>query len=391
MDFNYRPTSPLLSSAQIEAERQALTSGRQRNALMQLQVQQAQAQAQDQVRRNALMQQQGQQQARVLNDLAGNMGPPQDVNPAALMLAGFDPKQIEMLQGPKPAAPARPIVLPDGTVLSGDGRQVVREAPKSAAGGKIGAINPESWTPQSLAAYQQSGDPSVLRRFAPPSSGGARPSALPDVGDEQAALARRFGKPPANRRWKTDGSLEVIPGSADDRKTNEQLAGKETVDTVIAKLRQSYDTLSSGGGITSTQQGALGNVAAAISRSGPGQFIGGAVGTQNQKERDAIAQTRPILLQAIMKATGMSAKQMDSNAELKLYLATATDPTLSLEANREALDMLERLYGSGSQAPSAPAAPPAAKPAAAKQVVRTGTLNGRKVVQYSDGSTAYAD
>ncbi|MBK6786394.1 MAG: hypothetical protein IPG77_01710 [Betaproteobacteria bacterium] len=27
----------------------------------------------------------------------------------------------------------------------------------------------------------------------------------------------------------------------------------------------------------------------------------------------------------------------------------------------------------------------------AKQVVRTGTLNGRKVVQYSDGSTEYAD
>ena len=57
--------------------------------------------------------------------------------------------------------------------------------------------------------------------------------------------------------------------------------------------------------------------------------------------------TRPLLLQAIMKATGMSAKQMDSNAELKLYLSTATDPTKGLQANMEALDRIEKLYGSG--------------------------------------------
>lgn len=35
--------------------------------------------------------------------------------------------------------------------------------------------------------------------------------------------------------------------------------------------------------------------------------------------------------------------------------------------------------------------PPAPASAQAKQVVRTGTLNGRKVVQYSDGSTEYAN
>jgi hypothetical protein len=45
-----------------------------------------------------------------------------------------------------------------------------------------------------------------------------------------------------------------------------------------------------------------------------------------------------------MKATGMSAKQMDSNAELKLWLATATDPTLDVESNRKALDNIEKKY-----------------------------------------------
>ena len=41
--------------------------------------------------------------------------------------------------------------------------------------------------------------------------------------------------------------------------------------------------------------------------------------------------------------------------------------------------------------PAPTAAPAAAPAAAARTVVRTGTLNGRRVVQYSDGSTAYAD
>ena len=49
-----------------------------------------------------------------------------------------------------------------------------------------------------------------------------------------------------------------------------------------------------------------------------------------------------------MKATGMSAKQMDSNAELKLWLSTATDPTKGYEANIEALNNIASKYGSGA-------------------------------------------
>jgi hypothetical protein len=176
-----------------------------------------------------------------------------------------------------------------------------------------------------------------------------------EAGAAQASLVKIYGKAPAGYRWAKDGSLEVIPGGPTDRKTNEQQAGKETVDSVVANLRSSYDQLEKGGGITSTNKGALENIGAATSRSAVGQVIGSTLGTKNQKERDAIAQARPLLLQAIMKATGMSAKQMDSNAELKLYLATATDPTLSLEANREALDRIVSLYGSGGKAGQAPA------------------------------------
>jgi hypothetical protein len=161
------------------------------------------------------------------------------------------------------------------------------------------------------------------------------------VGASQA----QAGKPPAGYRFKPNGDLEKIPGGPADEKAAARDAGGETVSGVIASLRDQYDQLDKAGGITNPAKGSVGNLAAGIQSSGVGQATGRLFGTQNQSARNTIAQQRPILLQAIMKATGMSAKQMDSNAELKLYLATATDPTLDVAANRRALDMIEKLYG----------------------------------------------
>ena len=52
-------------------------------------------------------------------------------------------------------------------------------------------------------------------------------------------------------------------------------------------------------------------------------------------------------MQAVMKASGMNAKQMDSNAELKMWIATATDTKLDRSANEDALNRLDRMYGLG--------------------------------------------
>ena len=61
----------------------------------------------------------------------------------------------------------------------------------------------------------------------------------------------------------------------------------------------------------------------------------------------------------IMQAMGLSAKQLDSNAELKLWLSAATDPTLDLEANRDALNNLERMLTGKGKGAGAGATPPA--------------------------------
>ena len=158
-------------------------------------------------------------------------------------------------------------------------------------------------------------------------------------------------KVPMGYRVSADGNLEAIPGGPADVKAQKQAeqvdSGRGTVNNIVAQLRDSYDQLEKGGGITNPESGAISNMGAAIASSGVGQTVGKLFGTQNQSLRNNIAQTRPLLLNAIKQATGMSAKQMDSNAELKMYLAAATDPTLDIKANRQALDMLDKLYGIG--------------------------------------------
>jgi hypothetical protein len=151
---------------------------------------------------------------------------------------------------------------------------------------------------------------------------------------------------PMGYRMTKDGGLEPIPGGPADQKAQTVNAGRETVDTLIGGLKDQYGILKKGGGITSTESG-IGNIPAYLSSTGAGQQTGKFFGTQNQSARNTIVQSRPLLLAAIKNATGMSAKQMDSNVELKMYLAAATDPSLDYEANMAALNQLESLYGIG--------------------------------------------
>jgi hypothetical protein len=143
-------------------------------------------------------------------------------------------------------------------------------------------------------------------------------------------------------------------------KTKQQ--AKDQLSTVVQQLNNGYDALEKGGGITSTGQGALSNIAARAGSTGVGQAIGGALGTENQRQRQEISQTRPLLLNLIKEATGMSAQQMNSNAEMQLYLQAATDPTLSVEANRSALANLDRLFGLGLAKRPAEGGKPSAQP-----------------------------
>jgi hypothetical protein len=177
---------------------------------------------------------------------------------------------------------------------------------------------------------------------------------------------------PMGYRMTKDGGLEPIPGGPADQKAQTVNVGRETVNTLITGLKDQYNVLKDTGGITSTKESSLSNIPAYISSSSLGQGTGKLFGTANQSARNTIAQSRPLLLQAIAKATGMSSKQMDSNTELQMYLKAATDPSLDYEANMTALNQLQDLYGIGGATPAVSGGLPSASDIASERARRQG-------------------
>ena len=157
-----------------------------------------------------------------------------------------------------------------------------------------------------------------------------------------------------------------------EAKVTEKSKGAEQLDTVVGSLRDKYRQLQSSGGIVDVNKPYYENIGAYLGTTGVGQTIGGAVGTSNQSIRNSIAQQRPLLLQAIKNATGMSAKQMDSNAELQMYLRSATDPTIDIQANLQALDNLENMFGVTLDGTKSPA--PASTPTNATPIPKIGEV-----------------
>ena len=161
----------------------------------------------------------------------------------------------------------------------------------------------------------------------------------------------------ANKDKKSDAVLKVEAAKEE---------GLKALDDITLTLGQQYDLLDKNGGITSTQNKWGTNLAAAAESSGPGQFVGKVLGTENQSARNQIAMTRPHLLMAVKNATGMTARQLDSNADLKLWLQAATDPTLDIQANRAALENIRKF--ASAHAPSAAGTPKPPQQAPAGEV-----------------------
>lgn len=191
-----------------------------------------------------------------------------------------------------------------------------------------------------------------------------------ELAANQAALQRELAAGrSADARYRVNAAADAKADAATAKADEKQQAveqGAQAADGLIAQLRDSYKQLNDAGDIVSTERGAIPNIMSRIQSSGVGQFVGGAVGTKSQSQRESIAQTRPLLLAAIKDATGMSARQLDSNAELKLWLSAATDPVLGFEANSRALDNIENFInaksGKSMAAPATPQAPEGVSP-----------------------------
>jgi hypothetical protein len=157
------------------------------------------------------------------------------------------------------------------------------------------------------------------------------------------------GQGAATQRMLAEEKISAAQEKRETAATGKSDAKSQLTD-IVGSLKKNYETLKEQGGIVSTTESGFGNLGARLSSSGLGQAVGGAIGMKTQEERQKIEQTRPLLLNLIKNATGMSAQQMNSNAEMQLYLNAATNPQLSYEANLEALKNLDKLYGLGDVA-----------------------------------------
>ena len=151
-------------------------------------------------------------------------------------------------------------------------------------------------------------------------------------------------------------SSTVIPLANPEATTKGQVIakGKNLVNDVATDMATSYGVLKDLGGIKSRENSPQKNMSAALQSSAVGQIGGSLMGTPEQDARDAIKSQRPILVQAIVKATGMSSQQINSNQELKNMLDAATDPGLGYETNIKTLNKINKRFGLGGNVAELP-------------------------------------
>lgn len=223
-----------------------------------------------------------------------------------------------------------------------------------------------AWKAQQVAALKAAtGMGNYPQATQPPPRYVTESKPLPNLGKPDAPKTVTWGEP---KPFMKNGKLVMIQNGSDgserDRpdlappppaKTEAQMAseanrarGAAEMSRVLKTMLDEYKTLDEARGITNTGRGMLDNVQAYSRASDTGQFIGRMVGSKDQSARDTINAMKPQVLSAIIAASGMSAKQLDSNAEMKLWLSATSDPQTSYQTVLKVTDnLLKKFTGKG--------------------------------------------
>jgi hypothetical protein len=179
---------------------------------------------------------------------------------------------------------------------------------------------------------------------------------LGDNYDEMGQISPNLEPSVANSTWAkkqiTQAEIDLQKQMALEEKKNEiamrsKEEGKKKFDDAVSSIMYDLNALNKIGGITNTQRKPSENIVSYAASTALGREAGKAIGTEAQAVRDNIANKKLALTKAIMQATGMSSKQMDSNAELKTFLDSLGSPTSTYQSNVETLEYLSNQYGGG--------------------------------------------
>jgi hypothetical protein len=137
---------------------------------------------------------------------------------------------------------------------------------------------------------------------------------------------------------------EKIKGEA-EKTSKESTKAKNNFSTVIEEATNAYSNLYKKGGAVVGGEFSLGQV---IASTNAGQKFGEITGSEAQIFRNYLDSLAPKILLGIMASTGLSATQLNSNAELQLQLKSLGDPSKPIQSNIAALDTLDKMYGDGT-------------------------------------------
>ena len=133
-----------------------------------------------------------------------------------------------------------------------------------------------------------------------------------------------------------------------------KLPSKKRVSSLVSDMIDEYTALNKAKAIGSTQREVGENIFDYLSTGAVGKEVQKAFGTEASASLSNIESIRKLLTTAIKNATGMSQKEMDSNTELQLTLASLSDATQGYEAVTRILKRIDREYGLGSAAAGTP-------------------------------------
>lgn len=227
-----------------------------------------------------------------------------------------------------------------------------------------------------LTAYQLGRDGTVRAVELPEGQSPIDPMRFINTGGQHVGIGTRSGRPlrilPNTEQPGYRGGRPIAPPPVTSRGgtgRGQQQATPGMIDAAVGNLREIrtiYDDLHRMGAMVSPGRSTAENFVARARSSAAGQVVEGAIGTEAQTLRDRVASIRPGLMQSIARATGMNARQLDSNAEVRLFMQTVTDPTTSYEANLRAIEGLERFLRANSRREETPAP---ARPASSRRSV----------------------
>lgn len=172
------------------------------------------------------------------------------------------------------------------------------------------------------------------------------PSQVNPAGSPQASYP--VGLKPENQPQNVEAAAAAeLRGKGEIPEAEKSSRGKGMVTNLVNKVIPQVQELGDSGGAVSTKNDTTTNLWASTKASDVGQFVQRITGSEEQSIRNKIKTQKPALINAIRQATGMSAKAMDSNAELQFYLQQVGDEKTDVESQLFALKMIDEMYGNG--------------------------------------------